>query len=141
MSKPIVEMMGGSLFALLVSSLFLAPEAGAETHSVLVGQSGMSFSPNSITIAPGDTIEWTWFSPPPPYPAFHTVTAGTPTQPTPNVFDSGVHTAPYVFSRTFSTAGSFPYYCQVHGAMMRGTVVVPPLHPALWETSRRGFVF
>ena len=129
-SKLTLRTMCGWLSALLVSLPFFASEAAAETYTVSVGESGMNFSPDSITIAPGDTIEWLWYSAsapyptPPVYPTFHSVTAGTPAQPTPNVFDSGVHTAPYVFSHTFATAGSFPYFCQVHGTMMRGTVVV-----------------
>ena len=130
MSKLILRTMCGWLSALLVSSLFFAAEARAETYTVAVGQSGMSFSPNPINLVPGDTIEWLWYGGTGTYPTYHSVTAGTPTAPTPNVFDSGVHTAPYVYSRTFSTAGSFPYFCQVHGAMMRGTVVVAASAPS-----------
>jgi plastocyanin len=30
------------------------------------------------------------------------------------------------FDRTFPTAGTFPYFCTVHGSMMTGTIVVQP---------------
>jgi plastocyanin len=30
------------------------------------------------------------------------------------------------FSHTFMTAGSFPYFCLVHGSAMTGMVVVNP---------------
>ena len=29
-----------------------------------------------------------------------------------------------LLSHTFPTAGTFPYFCEVHGAMMTGTVIV-----------------
>ena len=125
MSKQTLKTMCGWLSALLVSLLFPPSGSGGENVSVSVGQNGMMFSPNSITIAPGDAIDWVWYPGPPPYTSvYHSVTAGTPALPTPNVFDSGTHTAPYLFTRTFPTAGTFPYFCQVHGTMMRGTVVV-----------------
>ena len=39
-------------------------------------------------------------------------------------FDSGSLAQNATFSHTFNTAGTFPYYCRVHGAMMQGTIVV-----------------
>jgi plastocyanin len=30
------------------------------------------------------------------------------------------------FSHTFTSAGSFPYFCMIHGSMMTGMVVVNP---------------
>jgi hypothetical protein len=83
----------------------------------------MSFTPNSLTIAPGDTVDWVWYGSG-YYPPTHSVTAGTPNNPTPSVFDSGVHHSPYTFSHTFTTPGNFPYFCQVHLAMMTGSITV-----------------
>jgi glucose/arabinose dehydrogenase len=77
----------------------------------------MSFSPDPVTINAGDTVQWAWGSSP------HSVTSGTAQHPTSD-FDSGIHNAPFNFSHTFPTAGSFPYYCQYHGAIMSSSVEV-----------------
>ena len=39
-------------------------------------------------------------------------------------FASGSHTGGFEFSHTFTEAGSFPYFCPIHGAAMKGRVVV-----------------
>jgi plastocyanin len=104
--------------------------AGADMATAPVGQTVMvtvgpnntlSFSPQTVMIHPGDTVTWTWASSGIP----HSVTSGTPGSPD-GTFDSGVHTAPFSFSHTFATAGTFAYFCTVHLALMTGTVVVAP---------------
>ena len=131
MSAQTLSMICRSLFAVLIPVLFLPVLLRAETYTVSVGQTGMSFTPSSISIAPGDTIDWVWHGNPgpagygsPPPLIFHSVTAGTPSAPTPNVFDSGIRHADYTFSHTFTTPGNFPYFCQVHTTMMTGSVTV-----------------
>jgi len=104
MSRQTLKTMCGLLSTILVSLLFLPSQVRAGNPSV--------------------SVDWVWYAGPPPYATYHSVTAGTPAMPTPNVFDSGIHTSPYGFTHTFPTAGTFPYFCQVHGTMMRGTVVV-----------------
>ena len=75
------------------------------------------FTPADVTIARGGTVTWTWAGANP-----HTVTSGSGTPS--GMFDSGVRTAG-TFSFTFPSAGSFTYYCMVHGfAVMHGTVTV-----------------
>jgi plastocyanin len=92
----------------------------AQTVMVTVGpNNSLSFSPATVTIHPGDTVTWNWSSSSIP----HSVTSGSPGAPS-GTFDSGVHTAPFTFSHTFPSAGSFPYFCTVHGALMTGTVTV-----------------
>lgn len=54
----------------------------------------------------------------------HTSTSGTCCTPS-GLWDSGLMTTGS-FSRQFTTPGTFPYYCTVHGAMMTGMVVVNP---------------
>jgi hypothetical protein len=71
----------------------------------------MSFSPSTVSIAAGDTVQWVWDS------GTHSVTGAT------KDFDSGVHSSGFTFSHTFTLAGSFPYYCVIHG-MMTGRVEV-----------------
>lgn len=110
------------LLTLLI--LFLLQTARATTVTVHVGAGGgLTFSPDPVVIQPGDTVEWTWdFS-------GHSVTSGAPGAPT-GLFDSGVQAVPFTFSHTFPTAGTVPYFCTRHGAMMTGTVnVVVPSTP------------
>ena len=40
------------------------------------------------------------------------------------LWDSGQHSAPFDYPVAFSTAGSFPYYCSVHGSSMTGVVIL-----------------
>ena len=79
---------------------------------------GGVFSPGSITISAGDTVQWNWTG-----TSQHSVTADD------SSFDSAIRTGPAAsYSRQFNTPGSFAYFCQIHGASggngMSGTVVV-----------------
>jgi plastocyanin len=58
------------------------------------------------TIHVGDTVDWHWVA------GFHSVTS-VAGQPDP--FNSGDHTPTFSFSHTFHTAGTFWYYCDIHG--------------------------
>jgi plastocyanin len=135
-----------------------APQAVHANRSVEVGQGGgMVFvdtvSGSSITtINVGDTVTWTWSG-----TMSHGIQSGncmgsggggggyvtegygggdcTPSSD----FASGTHAPPYQFSRTFTTAGSFPYYCTVHEAAMKGRVVVNPSGNAIASKRRRRY--
>jgi plastocyanin len=123
----------GTIFGIalaVVASLMLADDEarGQTTVPVNVGDTYFcdpSFA-NGIcetNIAVGDTVMWNWVGGLP-----HTVTQCDPTFticPPPGGFDSGTLTgAGSTFSQTFNAAGTFPYQCNVHGAQMRGRVVV-----------------
>ncbi len=100
------------------------PPVGA-THTVDVGPGGgMTFvdrqsSSSTSTISVGDTIQWVWVS------GVHSTTSGTCTTTCAEdgIWDSGQGSG-MTFSHTFTQAGTFPYFCEVHGAMMQGTVIV-----------------
>jgi plastocyanin len=105
------------------------PTGSAAT--VQVGANGTTtFIPQVVNISAGGTVTWQWLGGP------HTVTSGTPGAPDGNFCSIGgtpsaaaCNSTSYAqsagtYSHTFATAGSFPYYCTVHGAMMTGTVVV-----------------
>jgi plastocyanin len=84
----------------------------------LLSSGGNRFDPADVTIAAGTTVTWTWVG------GFHDVTAtGTPAFPS-----SGAPVAPpESFSHTFTTPGTYLYFCGVHGSPttgMRGTIVV-----------------
>jgi plastocyanin len=98
------------------------PPAGAVV-TVSVGAGGArAFDPNFVTIHVGDTVKWVWQS------NQHSTTSGTCAGScTANgMWDSGEFFAPHTFSFTFTSAGTFPYFCTVHLSMMTGVVQVNP---------------
>src|ERR1700686_2984158 len=102
---------------------FLFPIAAwAATTNVTVGP-GLAFNASSVTIAPGDTVQWNWAG------AFHSSTSNPTSGP--EFWDSGVMSTG-IFSHTFTTVGDWPYYCTLHssptGTAMNGVVrvVAPP---------------
>src|ERR1700730_18092863 len=106
--------------------LALGPSlASATTFTVTVGNGGLFFTPSSITIQPGDTIQWTWSS------SVHSSTSGSPGSPN-GIWDSGILNQGATFSHTFNTVGSFSYYCTPHGGCcgMIGTVTVSTPTPS-----------
>ena len=112
-------------FALVICCAAISPllSSKAATVQVRVGAGGLRFNPQNVTIQAGDTVQWSWVA------SGHSSTSGTPGNPD-GIWDSGVQNSGFVFSHTFSTAGTFPYYCTPHGACcgMIGSVTVgtPP---------------
>jgi plastocyanin len=78
---------------------------------------GFLFKPESLTVAAGATVTWTNSD-----DIAHTVTAGTPESPT-GAFDAGDRTKDQIFEHTFSSPGTFAYFCRNHNGM-RGEVTV-----------------
>ena len=91
----------------------------AATVQVQVGAGGLKFTPQNVTIQVGDTVQWTWAA------SGHSSTSGTPGSPD-GMWDSGIQNIGFVFSFTFTTAGTFNYFCMPHGACcgMIGSVTV-----------------
>ncbi len=111
----------------VIAALFLAlwpTAARAATVTVMVGPScGFCFSPSEVTINPGDTVRWTWSS------SGHSTTSGSPGSPN-GIWDSGILNQGAMFTHTFNSVGSFPYYCTPHGSLgMVGTVTVVSASP------------
>ena len=116
-------------FVLVVAaaaSLISYPKpASATTFDVTVGPNfELVFSPSSVTIHPGDQVRWTFSS------SGHSTTSGSPGQPN-GIWDSGIRNQGATFTRTFNSAGTFPYYCVPHGGCcaMVGTVMVVNASP------------
>ena len=127
-------------FALIVCCAAVLPllSSKAATFQVQIAPGGaLTFSPSSVTIHVGDTVQWTWAS------SGHSTTSGTPGQPD-GMWDSGVQNVGFVFSHTFGTAGTFSYYCTPHGLCcgMVGSVTVTAatdtvqITRAIYTTSR-----
>jgi len=93
------------------ASAVQSPVADANAPLVLhVAMKNMKFSPATIEIKKGDTVEWKNDDITP-----HTATSAA--------FDSGSIASDAGWRHTFTQAGSFPYYCTFHPEM-KGTVVV-----------------
>src|SRR5438445_7384616 len=107
-------------------AMFLMPPAVALSATVTVNVGpGLSFTPPSVTITQGDTVQWVWQD------ATHSSTSDATTGP--EVWNSGLR-ATGTFSHTFNTVGDWPYYCTLHsspgGTAMNGVVHVTAAAPA-----------
>ncbi len=94
------------------------PGPGPGGHTLSPHMSGSAFSPSLDTVAVGSTVTWTNND------AYgHTVTSAPGSS---EVFDTPV-AGGASFAHTFNTAGTYAYYCKIHGTPtsgMRGTIVV-----------------
>lgn len=98
---------------------------GADGPEVLPGPNDVfmqdiKFVPADRTVPVNTTVTWTNME---VFP--HTATSGTPGSPS-GLFNSGTLLRLDTYSFMFDTAGVYPYYCMVHGAMMTGTITVTP---------------
>ena len=99
--------------AVALSGLLLLAATGvalAADQSVAIQNN--AFSPSSVTVNVGDSVTWTNNDNVP-----HTATADDDSWDTGNLANGASE------SITFSTAGEFPYHCEVH-PNMTGTVIV-----------------
>jgi len=81
-----------------------------------------AFTPKTITVPVGTTVRWTNTGNAP-----HTVTSTS----SPKAFDSGTLNSGDTFQHTFTTAGQFPYRCNIHPSMTGMVIVVEPQEVAL----------
>ena len=101
-----------------------APSPSPVPGQGMVVMRNIAFSPATITIHVGQRVVWRNDDSAP-----HTTTSGSCSgnvcTPMPG-WDSGTLNQGQSFSHTFNAAGTFTYYCRIHGAMMQGSVVVMP---------------
>jgi plastocyanin len=116
----------GVLVFLLLGMFLATPALGANVTAT----PSSTFTPKDVTITQGDSVNWTNAG------GFHNVAFDDDSFIQPNPFSAD----PWVVSRTFNTAGTFRYYCQVHGGKngvgMSGTVTVLP--PSMSSTGSGG---
>jgi plastocyanin len=106
---------------------------GSQIFDVTVGPVGNEFSfvPDTVSIAVGDTVRWTWES------DFHSVTSGDSTSCTADGqfcspdnmnCDAGIlNNTGFVYEFTFTQPGAYHYFCALHCfAGMTGVVNVMP---------------
>ena len=89
-----------------------------------VNVSDFQFSPDTLTIAAGDTVTWTLVG------GFHSVVADD------GSFNSGQPGTGFPFSHTFAAPGTYRYYCAVHGGPngvgMSGVITVTSPQPPVY---------
>jgi len=114
-------------FVAFLIAASVAAAAPAATVTVTVGP-GISFSPATVNINAGDTVQWSWAPGSLPHTSQSNTTTGA------EVWNSGVKSSG-TFSHTFTTAGNWPYYCSLHstptGTAMNGVVHVALPAPTL----------
>lgn len=126
-------LLGLCMAVLLVGSLFVPMSSAlAETYVVKMGSddSRLVFVPDTVTIHPGDTVQWVNNKVPP-----HNVVFDANRLPSPDeslakqlshkqlAFSPG-ETFETEFSENIPT-GKYPYYCEPHrGAGMKGVVII-----------------
>ena len=105
----------------LVTGLFLIPAAAASATTHVITQSGFTFSPSTVKVVPGDTIQWNRTG------GSHTVTAGLPCQAS-GLFSGVLNSTNPSFTWVVpkSVAGTtIGFFCVPHCSFgMTGTIVV-----------------
>jgi plastocyanin len=101
------------------------PKASASSASTVVIEL-VAFKPERSTVEAGTAVTWQQKD-----PGAHTVTSGTVqqggagvTQQPDGRFDSGEVAQGATFRFTFAEAGTYPYFCRLHPATMRGEIQV-----------------
>ena len=107
-----LAMLGLGLAALGIGAGTVMASAQAKPETVEVRIDNFSFGPVELKVPVGTTVTWTNHDDIP-----HTVVS------TEKVFKSKVLDTDEKFSFTFSTRGTFPYFCSIH-PKMTGKVVV-----------------
>jgi len=116
------------LLTLAIALLAVSPKgvpARAATKTVI--ERGTQFVDKQVSVAPGDTVVWTFESGPSPG---HTVTFDDGTDLNPNcpptlLLNDCQDTPGEIVQRRFTVAGTYSYFCRIHrGSGMVGVVVV-----------------
>lgn len=105
----------GRCFLLAGATFGVLCSATAATFTVDI--INYAYTPDPVTINVNDTVNWVWQG------DYHSTTSVD------GLWDSGVYNTGYTYSRTFTSPGSFPYYCTIHffyGTINVQAVSVPP---------------
>lgn len=125
--------------AVLFAASLFASIAQAADHVVLArnGPGGSNFSPSTLVIALGDTVT---FKNDPAAPGLHNVVSDANSTTTFRCAngcdgdggDGAPSTSAWSATVPFDVAGSTTFHCEIHGAMMAGSIqVAPPPAPIL----------
>jgi plastocyanin len=118
MKKRYPFLLAVAVFFLLLSFASLK----AANYTVVMGPSGLTFTPAAITVGQGDTVTWTNAA------SFqHTATSGAPAGTSDGLWDTGSMNGHTVKSVTFTdfATNTYPYYCTFHFTLgMVGSLTV-----------------
>ncbi|MGD0262159.1 MAG: Ig-like domain-containing protein [Verrucomicrobiota bacterium] len=102
----------------------LSAQAANTNVDVSDGSDTLAFLPDAVTINVGDQVTWIWTG-----TLQHSATSET------GVWNSGVLQNPATYSFTFTNAGSYPYYCVIHGFTGSVTVQAANVPPSVAITA------
>jgi len=92
------------------SSTGITSTTSSTSNAVRVADN--NFTPSATTVPPGTTVTWTWVGTREDHNVTFADGTASPTQ------------ASGTYQRTFMTAGTFTYFCTIHGTPMSGVVTV-----------------
>jgi plastocyanin len=110
--------------ALGILMLAIFEAAGVAAAGISVAAVNYEFKPPSRTVHVGDTVVWTMSG------DVHTVTSGTVGtdgrgHTSAGPLHSGLTNSGGSYSYTFTKAGTYPYFCEIHAdSQMKGTITV-----------------
>lgn len=130
---------GISVLALVAAASLLAACGSSESKTSATEQSStkpkvanqvdlklIAYQPKTLKVSAGTTVTWVQMD-----PGVHTVTSGTVAQGAAGVteepeqkFASGELATGKTFAHTFSEAGTYRYFCEIHPATMQGEITV-----------------
>ena len=103
-----------------------ASDASRDGSGTTVRLKLIAFKPSALTVRAGTTVTWQQAD-----PGMHTVTSGTVESGAATVkvhpdgqFASGELATGDDFEFTFTKPGTYPYFCEIHPATMRGEITV-----------------
>lgn len=102
--------------------------APARPSTVTLGQKDKTFTPGVLAVPVGSTVDF-----PNDDPIFHNVFSLSAPAP----FDLGLYRAGSTKSRTFSKAGSYRVFCNIHPQMAAFILVVPTPYVTMVDTHGR----
>jgi len=103
-----------ALGCVLLGTASPSPGPSASPAPIVVHMKNFAFDPATITVRPGDTVEWINDD-----GAAHSATARDKS------WDSGELGKGGSWSKTFLKAGTYAYYCDDH-AFMKAQIIVKP---------------
>jgi len=107
---------GGGASTAPTAAATAAATAGASSGSVTV--QGFAFKPDALNVAVGTKVTWTNQD-----GSAHTTTSGKPGAKD-TTWEGPLAPSGGTFSFTFAKAGTFAYFCSIHGSSMTGVVNV-----------------
>ncbi|MFH0778144.1 MAG: plastocyanin/azurin family copper-binding protein [Candidatus Eisenbacteria bacterium] len=108
-----------ALYVVCLLLFLLAPLAVARRWTVT--QVNLTFTPDTVTVAVGDTVAWVWTS------GSHTVTngLGAADPDAGSMFDEFLNSSNPFVEFVFTQVGEVPYFCRPYEALgMKGRVFV-----------------